>query len=337
MTAFREYERLEATGLWRATPEAQRREVLVSVGEATLTISDFQGRALTHWSLAAILRKNPGRMPATYHPEGDPGETLDLNESEAQMIEAIERLRAAVDRARPRPGRLRFVGTAAVALILTALAVFWLPGAMERHALKLVPVIKRQAIGDALLTRVERVSGRACRTSDNGPVLARLARRMEVRKLVVLPGGVRTSLHLPGGIILLNRALFEDFEDPSVVAGYIVAEKTRAALRDPLGDVLEQGGIAASFRLLTTGDLNQAILDGYAERVLVAPRTAPPLDRLLDGFEAALVPSTPYAYARDITGESTIGLIEADPLSGQSPAPVLKDRDWVLLQSVCGG
>ena len=64
MTAFREYERLEATGLWRATPEAQRREVLVSVGEATLTISDFQGRALTHWSLAAILRKNPGRMPA---------------------------------------------------------------------------------------------------------------------------------------------------------------------------------------------------------------------------------------------------------------------------------
>ena len=67
-----------------------------------------------------------------------------------------------------------------------------------------------------------------------------------------------------------------------------MAEKTRAALRDPLGDVLEQGGIAASFRLLTTGDLNQAILDGYAERVLVAPRTAPPLDRLLDGFEAAI-------------------------------------------------
>ena len=75
MTALTEYERLEATGLWRATAEAQRREVLVSVGEATLTIADFNNRALAHWSLAAIDRQNPGEYPAIYSPDGDPGET----------------------------------------------------------------------------------------------------------------------------------------------------------------------------------------------------------------------------------------------------------------------
>jgi hypothetical protein len=57
----------------------------------------------------------------------------------------------------------------------------------------------------------------------------------------------------------------------------------------------------------------------------------------LSFFEAAQVPSTPYAYARDITGETVLGLIEADPMSGQSPEPILRDRDWVLLQNICGG
>ena len=56
MTALTRYQRIEATGLWRARPEDQRREVVVSLGEATLVITDLNDRALTHWSLAAVLR-----------------------------------------------------------------------------------------------------------------------------------------------------------------------------------------------------------------------------------------------------------------------------------------
>lgn len=44
MTALREYDRLEATGLWRPGPEEQRREVVVSIGEATLVITDMRDR-----------------------------------------------------------------------------------------------------------------------------------------------------------------------------------------------------------------------------------------------------------------------------------------------------
>ena len=29
-------------------------------------------------------------------------------------------------------------------------------------------------------------------------------------------------------------------------------------------------------------------------------------------------------------------LIEADPMAGQSPAPVIRDADWVRLQGICG-
>ena len=53
-------------------------------------------------------------------------------------------------------------------------------------------------------------------------------------------------------------------------------------------------------------------------------------------FAQAAVPSSPYAYARDITGETTLGLIEADPMAGRTLEQVLPDRDWVLLQSICG-
>jgi hypothetical protein len=64
MTALSEFERLEAPGLWRPTPEAQRLNVIVSVGDATLTISDMQDRPLSHWSLPALHRLNPGKTPA---------------------------------------------------------------------------------------------------------------------------------------------------------------------------------------------------------------------------------------------------------------------------------
>ncbi|GHF60931.1 hypothetical protein [Seohaeicola zhoushanensis] len=337
MTALRKYQRLEATGLWRPTSDAQRREVVVSVGEATLTISDFQNRALTHWSLAAIQRDNPGETPALFHPDGDPDETLELAANETEMIAALDRLRLAVDRSRPRPGRLRLVGMVTISALVIGLLVFWLPGAMRRHALEVVPKVKRMEIGEALLDRLERVAGRACRTTASAPALARLARRLEVREIVVLPAGVRSSLNLPGSVVLLNKALIEDYEDPAVAAGYVLAERTRAELFDPLGDLLRAGGVLASFRLLTTGEVSREMLDRYAEMVIAAPRPALPDDRLLAAFAKAEVPSRPYAMALDITGESVLGLVEADPMTGLTPPPVLKDRDWVQVQNICGG
>ena len=335
MTALTRYQRIEATGLWRARPEDQRREVIVSLGEATLVITDLNDRALTHWSLAAVIRDNPGERPAVFYPDGDPGETLELGEPEAEMIEAIETLRKAIDRARPRPGRLRLISVVASVLAVVLLGVFWLPGALKRQALGVVPTVKRTEIGETLLGRIERVAGAACTMPGTTGALDRLAQRTGVRQLVVLPGGVREALLLPGGLVILNKALIEDHEDPAIVAGYILAERVRASARDPMDDLLSFGGTAASFRLLTTGSVTDATLTDYAEDVLTRPR--PPMDEaaLLSAFEAAKVPSTPYAYARDITGETVLGLIEADPMTGQTPPSVLSDRDWVQLQNIC--
>jgi hypothetical protein len=61
----------------------------------------------------------------------------------------------------------------------------------------------------------------------------------------------------------------------------------------------------------------------------------PTEEAILEEFGRAAVPSTPYAYAQDITGETTLGLIEADPMAGRDLEPVLNDRDWVQLQNIC--
>ncbi|MEO1138693.1 MAG: hypothetical protein AAFW87_04475 [Pseudomonadota bacterium] len=337
MTALSEYERLEAAGVWRASPDAQRVNVFVSIGDATLTISDMREQPLAHWSLAAIERANPGRRPALYHPDGDGGETLELPEDAGDVIDAIEKLRAAVEKARPHPGRLRLVMFLASLAAVIALVTFWLPGALRDHAVKVVPDVKREQIGLSLRAHLERVTGPACNAPDGQQALGRLAARLSTGRLDVVRGGVRQAVSLPGGTILVNRALVEDYEEPDVLAGFIVAERLRARVSDPLADLLMQATIWDSIRLLTTGDMPEPVLGAYAEYLLKEDRPTISDELMLQGFRTWSVRSTPYAFAIDITGETTLPLIEADPFAIEVPPPLLNDGDWLRLQGICGG
>lgn len=89
--------------------------------------------------------------------------------------------------------------------------------------------------------------------------------------------------------------------------------------------------------MLTTGALKPEMLQDYARHLLTAPRLPLPDDRLLEGFKTWAVRASPYAYAVDISGETTLGLIEADPFGPGGSEPVLSDADWVRLQGICGG
>ncbi|MBN2907093.1 MAG: hypothetical protein JXJ18_10330 [Rhodobacteraceae bacterium] len=337
MTALKQFQRLESQGLWREAPQAQRRDVILSFGDASLVMSDMREQVLTHWSLAAIARVNPGKRPALYTPDADSGETLEIDD--AVMIDAIEAVRAAIARQRPRPGRLRLMILGGISAGVAALAVFWLPGALVRHAVSVVPPQIRAEIGRDLLTRVTRVAGTPCARPGGVRALDRLTVRLlpgTNARVLVLPGGMARATHLPGGLIVLNRALVEDYEDPSAVAGFILAERTRAARIDPLEALLREAGVLATLRLLTSGALPQGALERHAQTLLTAPPVALPDAALLSAFAGARVPSTPYAYARDVSGESVLGLIEADPMRGQTTPALLSDGDWVQLQGICG-
>jgi len=335
VTAYKKYQRLEAAGLWCPGPKEQRREVIASFGKTTLIISDMQDRTLTHWSLAAIERQNSGEFPAVYSPYADCSETLEFAEDEDHIILALEELQRAITRARPHPGRLRMILLLMSALAVIALIVFWMPRAIVSHALAVVPDVTRAEIGLDLLDQVNRISGPTCAAPHSLPALERLVRRVGVKRIVVLPSGLRESFALPGGIFLLNRNILEDSNDPDIAAGFVLAEQVRTTVNNPLAHILETSGVMTSVRLITTGTIPQDTLNSYIERALVAER--PPVDeqKLLAAFEKASVRSTPYAYAKDITGESVIGLIEADPMANIDSQPVLPDREWLLLQTIC--
>lgn len=334
MTALNKYARLEATALWRPDANAQRRDVFVSLGEATLVISDINNKALTHWSLAAIERTGSG-FPAVFHPQGDADETLEIAETEAEIVEAIDTLRRAVARQRPRPGRLRWLGAALSVSAVAALAVFWLPGAMRDHALRVLPDVKQREIGESLLLRIERVGGKPCRAAGAETALRALASRTGAARVEILPGGVREALYLPGGTVLLNRAVVEDHEEPDVAAGYVLSELARNAEAASLARLLEIAGLRGTATLLTTGRLPARALDVFAEETLSRPRVLPQTAPLIKRFAEARLRSSPYAYAVDISGETTLDLIEGDPMASAPTDHIMRDSDWLQLQDIC--
>ncbi|MFY0690687.1 MAG: hypothetical protein JXR14_02045 [Paracoccaceae bacterium] len=338
MTALKEFARLESSGLWRETPQAQRRDVVVSFGHASLIITDQSETALTHWSLAAIERINPGKRPALFRPGPDATETLEIED--ATLIDAIEKIRKTIDRRRPRQGRLRLMVLLGSLAVIVMFGVFWMPGALVRHSVSVVPESKRLAIGNRLLEHITRLTGETCDARLGTQALSQLHKRVlkdQLRRSYVIPEGARATLLLPGGLLLLNRTLMEDYDTPEVVSGYMLAALDAAQGSDPLEDLLTTSGARPTLRLLTTGDIDDASLSSYAQALLTAPDPEPDTETLLPLFEGARLSSGPYAYALDITGETTLDLIEADPYRGRVAPRLLTDDQWVSLQAICTG
>jgi hypothetical protein len=338
MTALRKYERLESPGLWRATPQDQRREVIVGLRDATIVLADPKTEmALSQWSLPALLRLNPGELPALYGPGDDLSETLEVDDRD--MIAALDTVRVALERRRPRPGRLRGWMLGSAAVVILALAVFWVPGKLTRHTASVLPGATEQALGQLALRDLERLTGSPCAA----PLGVSAAQSLMTRlfptappRLVILRDGLNAPLHLPGNLILLPAAMLDQTDGPEVVAGLVLAESLRAAADDPAAALLSHAGLFATLRLLTSGSLGAGAVAGYAETLLAQPPLQVTNTALIAAFQASDVSASPYAFALDPTGQSVVELIQKDPFLAGSPRPVLDDGAWISLQGICG-
>lgn len=337
MTALEQYQRLEATGLWRDAPDSQRREVLVSIGDATLMISTMSESALSHWSLPAVKRLNPGELPAIYGPDESGDETLELEDEE--MIAAIEKLRIVIDRRRPHPGRLRGIIGLGAGLIVFLGALIWLPDALLRQTVSLLPDAKRAQVGRDILAEITRLTGRNCASPEGVTALNQLARHVfgtsDTPQIIVLRQAVLETAHLPGNIIVINRALVEDYESPEVLAAFLLAEDIRRETSTPMQTLLAEAGLPATFVMLTTGDISSEHLHARAAQILTSQPDPVPDAALLARLAEVEIPAAPYAYALDISGETTLPLIEGDPMHGQQHTPLMRDGNWIALQEIC--
>lgn len=333
-TVFEKYQRLEASALWREAPDAQRREVIISIGQASLLISDLQDRPLGHWSLAAVQRLNPGKSPAILTPDGSDNETLELAANESEMLAAIETLQKLLHKGKPKPGRLRWAIVLGSALAVAAGGVFWLPNALRNHVVGLVPDLNRVVIGHDVVAHMERTTGAFCQSTLADPVLRKLANALGVSEILIVPEGIKTTASLPGPALLINRRILEDTDVAEAAIGYMLAEAAYAVHADPLSRLLDQQGVWASFRLLTSGKLSDETLKAYGAHITLTEAGAAPIDDLVMRFSDLGLSASPYAYSIDISGETTLPLIEADALFAPAD-PLLSDSEWVALQNIC--
>lgn len=337
-TALHQYQRLEAEALWRASPDARRVDVIVSIGQSSLIIKDYQERALAHWSIAAVERQNPGQFPAIYAPDGDPGEILEISEEETEMVAAIEKLRRTVALRRPKSGRGRKVSLIAILAISLGLGVFWMPQAIREYAFDVVPQVTQRDVGTRVLMEMSAFSGKPCASPIADPALRRLTARLGLPEgsITISPDLTQAIIPIPGQYFAANRTLVEDFEDPDVLAGYVLSAQAANVLTPPFKILLDHLSLFDVFRLLATGQVPSEALSEFAQDHLLTTTKLAPAQDIIAAFDAAELRLSAFAYAVDVTGETTIDLIEADQ-TAKPTRPSLGDQDWIRLQGICGG
>ncbi|MYA89360.1 MAG: hypothetical protein F4X97_13090 [Boseongicola sp. SB0662_bin_57] len=333
MTVLAKYQRLEAEGIWRRSPGEQRRDVIVSVGKTTITISTPTEITLTHWSLPAMERMNPGHMPALYCPEGDASETLEL--AEDAFVEAVERVLESVRRRQGRSGRVRRFFAIGLLIAVLGGAALWLPGAIARHTASLLPDVARASIGTSLLSEMDRMTGPPCDAPSGIRALEHLQDRLfgvRAVRLVVLPSTLPESAHLPGGTILLAHKLLKEMETPEILAVHVLAEDIRRGYSDPVARLLHVAGIKAVLVLLTQGTVPDEAVARMAEHVVTTVPSPVPTDVLKDRVTAVGMTIRDSANLDDAPDQST-----ATVAAAVAPAtlPILDDGHWIALQGIC--
>ena len=152
------------------------------------------------------------------------------------MAEAIEKLMKVVDRRRPKPGRLRIYSLASILLVISGLSIFWLPTALRDYTQKIIPEVREQEIGEAVLNEFISFVGAPCSRELGKMALEKFVSNLGFLEynFYIVPSETINVLHLPGKIIVISKALVEDFDDPDVLAGYVLAQIQREAKSNAL-------------------------------------------------------------------------------------------------------
>ncbi|MEM7489308.1 MAG: hypothetical protein AAF390_09325 [Pseudomonadota bacterium] len=328
MTAIEGLERLETAAIWRPEAGGPERGVYVSIGEAELVIQDASGTALTHWSLPALVRRNPRQMPARYAPDETSAEELEIEEPE--MIAALDRVTRAVARGRRRPGRLRRAALGLVLGLATGFALLWTPGVMRDLAADIMPLPARAKVGERMIERIAALTGPPCATPIGTEALETLkARLLPLRqaRLTVLRDLPQPVLALPGGLFAISDALLVTQDDPELVAGHVLAAALAAGPDGPLEALLADLGPLDLVRLMASADVSERVLAAHTEARLLADPPPPDATTLRPGFASARLGWTAYAAA---TG------LDVPPDAPAMP-PAMDDTTWQALRGICDG
>ncbi|MGP9789429.1 hypothetical protein [Roseinatronobacter sp. NSM] len=345
-TALKKYHKLEGMGLWSGGVEDQRREVVVSFGDATLVIMDSRSmHVLSHWSLAAIERLNPGQRPALFSPDGEASEVLELDED--LLIDALKELHAALAPPRSLLDRLRLPIMAGLSLVVLGLGAVLLPPALVDHTASVVPMAKRTEIADRVLADLVQSGAAQCQSGLGTSALGVLQRRLfdtPVRLVIMrgLPLETPRIQHFPGRLFVMDARLLDQAENVDALAGALVIAGVRAGADDPLRPFLRHAGVMTTFRLLTSGELRRGAVRGYALSLFNTPPDLPEPEALQTRLDRLGLSLRAFAENARPLDPAAAQIAESLRLDGDTPpdparGALLNDGQWVSLLNICDG
>ena len=262
-TALRRYARLESTGLWTPPDGDAAHEVLVSLGESTLILSDLSDRPVAHWSLPALRRIDGD--PPTYAPGADSDEALAVED--AEMNRALALVIAAAREPAERRSLRRWVSLSAMLGVVVALIWFG-PLILRQQAAAALSAAQVEDLGRAVIARLP--GARVCADPYGVRAMDRLARAalgpqaLPVR--VLTPGPAGAAAPVPGAILLSGGAVAEA-TDAAALAARLRGARAEAEAHPPVAAFLDSAGPLDLVEMLSTARWPEAALRRYAERV----------------------------------------------------------------------
>lgn len=350
MTALDQYQRLEAVALWRPTPDADPREVIVSFGNATLTLMNMDEQPWAHWSLAAVQEIGSDAGGLVLTPDPDQAETLTLNDPD--MIEAIRAISTGTSQQPDAVRRIRLLMP-----ILLTIAVLIGIGLMARHPITAylshqIDDVTWERAGIALTTelmlpdnaRLCRInSPGALRTTRGHPLLAQISARLTTGGTTIRPTIARFEgapvLFLPGSLVLINADVIDRADQPEQIAGLLALAQARHNLNLNRDVITQTLGLMGTIRLAFSGAIPQA----YYDEILTALEQSAQHDGQADSaalrlLTTAQLPSLPVSLLLNEYGVPRLrieALQAGDSIGPAIYTPALDDADWLRLQATC--
>tara|TARA_B110000259_G_scaffold52954_1_gene62334 strand:- start:918 stop:1931 length:1014 start_codon:yes stop_codon:yes gene_type:complete len=334
MTALKKYQRLECIGLWRSDLSAQRREVILSFGKATLVLTDSQNRVLSHWSLAAVEVQKGKMGEATLRPGAEAEETIEIKDK--IMLEALLKVRKEINQTGAHPGKLRLIIAIVTLIAISSVTIFLGPPALVSYASKVLPTAKRLQLGQAIRQHIGQLAGPYCENPEGTIAVQKLAKRLNsknLKQILVLPGYREKAIVIPGGIVILFKNMIKTTSNPEVTAGYILSALADYENEEPIQLHLSKVGFPISLSLIISNELSETQIDKLAKNALALSPHPASNSSILNKFRTTQVSSTPFA--RILSNKNSEYLINNDPYPENSPNLVLPDGAWLGLQAIC--
>ena len=334
MTALDDFDRLEAVGRLQRTPKESPKEVLVTFGEATLTMHELKSSGdipLAHWSLGAIEKLQNRDNLTIYRLSGNHGETLTIDD--ATLRDALDKVLA--ERRPPKEEKRahRSLWRPAVIIAGALAAYFILPSLVLSTARNMISPERAALLTSDMITEIETRTGPPCSTPLAEVALERLARRLDpngISTLSIQDLGDADVISFPNGQVFLGAHVLQATRTNSEIAAWAAVGIAGVIDSPALDKLFEDGGIMDGFRFLSQGELPESSKKRAVDYMLT---------NTVSINEATAQNATVILQnARLSTGGLDQIMMQENVTSTSADAtPIMTDQEWSALRNVCRG